>query len=122
MSDFSHFIGEVWHPIWVIWLTVIYWPIHSVLGWLLSFLNGNPVAEAIGPFGVAIVLLTIFIKLIISPIFQYQLTTSRRVQAEQRRIAPSYPPCGRNTRKIHSASTRRRWRSTKSTTSTHWRR
>jgi YidC/Oxa1 family membrane protein insertase len=58
------------------------------LGWLLSLLNGNPVAEAIGPFGVAIVLLTIFIKLIISPIFQYQLTTSRRVQAEQRRIAP----------------------------------
>ena len=88
MSDFSRFIGEIWHPIWVIWLTVIYWPIHSVLGWLMSLLSGNPVAEAIGPFGVAIVLLTIFIKLIISPIFQYQLTTSRRVQAEQRRIAP----------------------------------
>jgi len=28
------------------------------------------------------------IKLILSPVFQYQLTTSRRVQAEQRRIAP----------------------------------
>src|SRR4029077_16776525 len=40
------------------------------------------------PFGIAIVLLTILIKLIIAPVFQYQLTTSRRVQAEQRRIAP----------------------------------
>lgn len=81
-------IGELWHPVWLIWLTVIYWPIHAVLAWLLGLLNGNPVAQAIGPFGVAIVSLTIIIKLIISPIFQYQLTTSRRVQAEQRRIAP----------------------------------
>ena len=88
MSDFTRFIGELWHPIWVVWLAVIYWPIHAILAWLLSFLDGNPIAGAIGPFGIAIVLLTIIIKLIISPIFQYQLTTSRRVQAEQRRIAP----------------------------------
>src|SRR2546429_5389589 len=81
-------IGQLWHPIWLLWWTVIGVPIHAVLKGLLALLNGNPIAEAIGPFGVAIVLLTIFIKLIISPIFQYQLTTSRRVQAEQRRIAP----------------------------------
>jgi len=81
-------IGQLWHPIWLLWWTVIGVPIHAVLSWLLSLLNGNPVADAIGPFGVAIVLLTIISKLIISPIFQYQLTTSRRVQAEQRRIAP----------------------------------
>jgi YidC/Oxa1 family membrane protein insertase len=81
-------IGQLWHPIWLLWWTVIGVPIHAVLKWLLALLNGNPIAEAIGPFGVAIVLLTILIKLIISPIFQYQLTTSRRVQAEQRRIAP----------------------------------
>src|SRR5256884_8658921 len=81
-------IGQLWHPIWLLWWTVIGVPIHAVLKGLLALLNGNPIAEAIGPFGVAIVLLTILIKLIISPIFQYQLTTSRRVQAEQRRIAP----------------------------------
>ena len=81
-------IGQLWHPIWLLWWTVIGVPIHAVLKGLLAILNGNPIAEAIGPFGVAIVLLTILIKLIISPIFQYQLTTSRRVQAEQRRIAP----------------------------------
>jgi len=81
-------IGQLWHPIWLLWWTVIGVPIHAVLKALLAFLNGNPIADAIGPFGVAIVLLTILIKLIISPIFQYQLTTSRRVQAEQRRIAP----------------------------------
>jgi YidC/Oxa1 family membrane protein insertase len=81
-------IGQLWHPIWLLWWTVIGVPIHAVLKALLAFLNGNPIADAIGPFGVAIVLLTILIKLVISPIFQYQLTTSRRVQAEQRRIAP----------------------------------
>ena len=81
-------IGQLWHPIWLLWWTVIGVPIHAILKTILSFLSGNALAESIGPFGIAIVLLTIVIKLIISPIFQYQLTTSRRVQAEQRRIAP----------------------------------
>jgi YidC/Oxa1 family membrane protein insertase len=81
-------LGDLWHPIWLIWWTVVGVPIHAVLTWLLSILNNNPVAEAIGPFGVAIVLLTIMIKIILSPLFQYQLATSRRVQAEQRRIGP----------------------------------
>jgi YidC/Oxa1 family membrane protein insertase len=81
-------IGQLWHPIWLLWWTVIGVPIHAILSWLLSILNGNPIADAVGPFGIAIVLLTIVIKLILSPVFQYQLSTSRRVQAEQRRIAP----------------------------------
>src|SRR6202023_1848853 len=81
-------LGDLWHPIWLIWWTLIGVPIHAVLNAILGVLSGNPLAESIGPFGIAIILLTILIKLIISPIFQYQLTTSRRVQAEQRRIAP----------------------------------
>jgi YidC/Oxa1 family membrane protein insertase len=81
-------IGQLWHPIWLLWWTIIGVPIHAILSWLLSSLNGNPIADAVGPFGVSIVILTIVIKLILSPVFQYQLTTSRRVQAEQRRIAP----------------------------------
>ncbi|HEV2014434.1 MAG TPA: YidC/Oxa1 family membrane protein insertase [Candidatus Dormibacteraeota bacterium] len=88
MTEFFHSIGILWHPIWLLWWTVIGVPIHAVLKTILEFLSGNPLAESIGPFGIAIVFLTILIKLIISPIFQYQLTTSRRVQAEQRRIAP----------------------------------
>jgi YidC/Oxa1 family membrane protein insertase len=81
-------IGQLWHPIWLLWWTVVGVPIHTVLKTILGFLSGNALVESIGPFGIAIVLLTILIKLVISPIFQYQLTTSRRVQAEQRRIAP----------------------------------
>src|SRR5438876_11939537 len=81
-------IGQLWHPIWLLWWTVIGVPIHAVLKAILGFRSGNALPESIGPFGIAIVLLTILIKLVISPIFQYQLTTSRRVQAEQRRSAP----------------------------------
>src|SRR5439155_1285453 len=81
-------IGQLWHPIWLLWWTVIGVPIHAILSWLLTMLNCNLIADAVGPFGVAIVLLTIVIKLILAPVFQFQLTTSRRVQAEQRRIAP----------------------------------
>jgi YidC/Oxa1 family membrane protein insertase len=81
-------IGQLWHPIWLLWWTLVGVPIHAILKFLLTLLNGNPLAEAIGPFGIAIVLLTIAIKLIISPVFQYQLTTSRRVQAQQRLVAP----------------------------------
>ncbi len=81
-------IGQLWHPIWLLWWTVIGVPIHAVLKTILALLSDNPVAQAIGPFGIAIIILTIMIKLVLSPVFQYQLTTSRRVQAEQRRIAP----------------------------------
>src|SRR6202023_1477103 len=81
-------LGDPWPPVWLIWWTLIGVPIQAVLNAILGVLSGNPLAESIGPFGIAIILLTILIKLIISPIFQYQLTTSRRVQAGQRRIAP----------------------------------
>ena len=87
-SSFCQPCGELWHPVWYTWWHVVGVPVQAILIWLVHLLAGNPVAEAIGPFGVAIVLLTIMIKVILSPIFQYQLTTSRRVQAEQRRVAP----------------------------------
>src|SRR5256712_12670879 len=81
-------MGQLRHPIWLLWGPLSAVPIHAVLSAPLGFLAENPLAESIGPFGIAIVLLTIVIKLIISPVFQYQLTPPRRVQAEQRRIAP----------------------------------
>jgi YidC/Oxa1 family membrane protein insertase len=88
MNDFGHAIGQLWHPIWLLWWTVVGVPVHAALSWLLSILNDNPLAQAIGPFGIAIVSLTLLLKVILSPLFQYQIATSRRVQAEQRRIAP----------------------------------
>ena len=42
-------IGQLWHPIWLLWWTIIGVPIHAILSWLLSSLNGNPIADAVGP-------------------------------------------------------------------------
>jgi len=81
-------IGQLWHPIWQLWWTIFGVPMSSSLHWLVSHLTGIPLAQAIGPFGLAIVLLTVGIKVVLSPIFQFQLATSRRIQAEQRKIAP----------------------------------
>ena len=81
-------IGQLWHPIWQALWTIFGVPMSAGLHWLVTGLSGNPLAQAIGPFGIAIVILTVGIKVVLSPIFQFQLATSRRIQAEQRKIAP----------------------------------
>lgn len=88
MIELDNAIGELWHPIWSVWWTIFGVPMTWALKSLVGFLSGNGLAEIIGPFGLAVIFLTVGIKLVLSPIFQYQLVTSRRVQAEQRKIAP----------------------------------
>ena len=51
-------------------------------------LNGNALISTIGAYGLAIVLLTILIKLILAPLFQLQLALSKRSMEQQRRLAP----------------------------------
>jgi len=81
-------LGELWHPFWLLWWTIFGVPMSASLHWLVTAFGQNPLAQAIGPFGLAIVVLTVGIKVVLSPIFQFQLATSRRIQAEQRKIAP----------------------------------
>ena len=47
-----------------------------------------PVIETIGAYGVAIIIVTIIIRLLLAPLQQFQLVTSRRSMAEQRKLAP----------------------------------
>jgi YidC/Oxa1 family membrane protein insertase len=62
------------------------------LAWLLltiyNNLQGLPVIEIIGAYGVAIVVLTIIIRLALAPLQQFQLVTQRRSMVEQRKLAP----------------------------------
>jgi len=51
--------------------------------WVLEQLT-----HAFGSFGLSVILLTIAIRAVLFPIFGWQLSTSRRIQAEQRMIAP----------------------------------
>jgi YidC/Oxa1 family membrane protein insertase len=44
--------------------------------------------KAIGAFGLSVMVLTLAIRAVLFPIFGWQLKTSRRIQAEQRLVAP----------------------------------
>lgn len=62
------------------------------LSWVLStlyhWLQAVPFADAIGGYGVAIILMTIAIKLVLAPLYHFQLSVSRKSMLEQRKVAP----------------------------------
>ncbi|HEX6548939.1 MAG TPA: YidC/Oxa1 family membrane protein insertase [Candidatus Dormibacteraeota bacterium] len=47
-----------------------------------------PVLSLVGPYGVAIIVMTILIKTVLSPLFHFQLSLSRKTMQEQRKVAP----------------------------------
>ena len=63
-------------------------PLGSLLNWMYLHLVGVPVVDAIGAYGVAIIVVTILIRLALAPLQQFQLVTQRRTVAEQRKLAP----------------------------------
>ncbi|MBV8526947.1 MAG: membrane protein insertase YidC [Candidatus Dormibacteraeota bacterium] len=63
-------------------------PLEQLLKWLTTGMNDVAPLQAIGAFGLAVILTTIVIRAVLFPIFNWQLRTSRRIQAEQRRVAP----------------------------------
>lgn len=63
-------------------------PLQWVLERLTGAFNGVAPLAAIGAFGLAVIVTTIAIRAVLFPIFNWQLRTSRRIQAEQRKVAP----------------------------------
>ena len=55
---------------------------------LVNFFATVGPLKAIGAFGLAVMVLTIVIRAVLFPVFGWQLRTSRRIQAEQRLVAP----------------------------------
>jgi YidC/Oxa1 family membrane protein insertase len=49
---------------------------------------GVPFLYAIGAYGIAIIALTLMVRLILSPLYHFQLSVSRKTMREQRKIAP----------------------------------
>jgi YidC/Oxa1 family membrane protein insertase len=47
-----------------------------------------PVVEQIGAYGVAIIILTLIIRIALAPLQQFQLVTQRKSMVEQRKLAP----------------------------------
>jgi len=71
----------------------VWWALFGhTLSWGLSTLYrslaADPTLAAAGAYGLAIVTLTIAVRLVLAPLFQLQLTLSRRTMEQQRVIAP----------------------------------
>jgi len=67
---------------------VIEHPLGSLLSFMYDHLVGVPFVDTIGAYGVAIIVVTILIRLALAPLQQFQLVTQRRTVAEQRKVAP----------------------------------
>jgi len=68
-----------------------YYVFQVPIQWLLEHLHNffaHGVGSAIGAFGLAVIVTTLVIRTLLFPLFTWQLRTSRRIQAEQRKIAP----------------------------------
>lgn len=63
-------------------------PLQWVLEHLTTAFNDVAPLRAIGAFGLAVIVTTIVIRAVLFPVFSWQLRTSRRIQAEQRKVAP----------------------------------
>ena len=63
-------------------------PIDWALRHLSSAFESIPVFSLIGAFGLAVISVTLGIRVLLFPLYQWQLKTQRRVSAEQRLVAP----------------------------------
>jgi len=63
-------------------------PFQHMLSFLTDVFQTVPLARTIGAYGLAIIVVTVAVKLLLFPLFQTQLRLSKRTQAEQRKIAP----------------------------------
>ena len=68
--------------------TVLAAPLQWVLEHLTQAFNDAGPLQAIGAFGLAVIITTLVIRGVLFPIFSWQLRTSRRIQSEQRKVAP----------------------------------
>ena len=70
------------------WELVIKNPLTALLLFLYSHLGAVPAIATIGAYGVAIIVLTILVRLLLAPLQQFQLVTQRKSMMEQRKLAP----------------------------------
>src|SRR5207248_215885 len=85
MSSFFNIFLPVVH----LWEFLIKNPLDWLLNNIYVHLQGVPLIETIGAYGVAIIVATIMIRLLLAPLPQLQLVNQRRTMAEQR--TPAHP-------------------------------
>ena len=69
---------------WAVFGQTLSWGLSSIY----HFLAAYPWIAAIGAYGLAIILLTVIVRLLLAPLFHRQLRLSRRSMEQQKKIAP----------------------------------
>jgi len=75
-------------PIHDAWWAIFGVTLQTALSYIYTHLLGIGVIQTIGAYGVAIVVLTVAIRVILAPLQQFQLITQRKAMVEQRKLAP----------------------------------
>jgi YidC/Oxa1 family membrane protein insertase len=74
------------NPLWI--FGALQYPFIWVLNELVAAFTAVGPLKFIGAFGLSVMVLTIATRAVLFPVFGWQLRTSRRIQAEQRLVAP----------------------------------
>ncbi len=75
-------------PVHDAWWAIFGVTLQTALGFIYDHVAGIGVIEAIGAYGVAIIVLTVIIRVLLAPLQQFQLLTQRKTMVEQRKLAP----------------------------------
>jgi YidC/Oxa1 family membrane protein insertase len=81
-------VFDVFLPIQHLWEAVFVNNLSAFLQFLYDNFQSVPMFATIGAYGLAIVALTIGIRLVLAPLQQFQLVTQRKSMLEQRKLAP----------------------------------
>jgi YidC/Oxa1 family membrane protein insertase len=71
-----------------VWAAIFVVNLGRVLNYIYVNFQAEPLLATIGAYGLAIIALTIGIRLILAPLQQFQLVTQRKSMLEQRKLAP----------------------------------
>ena len=79
---------DVFLPIHTVWWALFGQTLSTGLSSIYHLFAANPALATIGAYGLAIILLTLIVRLVLSPLFQLQLVLSRRTMQQQKKLAP----------------------------------
>jgi YidC/Oxa1 family membrane protein insertase len=79
---------DVFLPLHAAWWAVFGQTLSWALTGIYHFFAANPLLAAVGAYGLAIMAVTVLVRLVLAPLFQLQLSLGRRSMENQRKLAP----------------------------------
>jgi YidC/Oxa1 family membrane protein insertase len=81
-------VFDVFLPLVHLWQVVFENNLAAILNFIYVHFQDVPILATIGAYGLAIVVITLGIRLLLTPLMLFQLTTQRKSMLEQRKLAP----------------------------------